>query len=543
MRELPLNITFDKGLRPDFRSARNSDFLLDCFNAKITPYGLVPYEPVELPFSQLTLNANQIVLGWPFPQLFKGSSKMLIADRNRIFLVNENDWSVFRLTNFFSALTPTSVVTNITIGNQWQFCEFWDTWMLTNGVNTIFHYNKHLMRVLSPDNPADRMYIGTKPRTQACCAYRGRAWFGGFDPNFFWSAKWTSLVTTFANTTANLATDLAILDSFQGLDENFVWWSSIGGGDMFMLFVALTELEEGFTAGGYDSANSYIIEKMKENTFGCQPMKWKGKVRQMKPLGAGVMVYGDGGVSALIPTDSRMSTKEFTQLASGVSNTGAVGGNEEEHLFVNNDGYLWHVDKEFKVTELGYREYMQSMLGRDIIISYNPQQGGEFYICDGKKSFILTKSGLTEHGQHVTSIINTQGRVYGLGLHKEAMNKEFRLKTDTIGQRQQSGVKHITWMDIVHEMPEFPAAGGTSQSSLKASIDFKYKTGVAFTETDKIELNDEGQAYMGISGKDFRLRLTGTDYRDVNIDSIRARYHVEDRRFVRGPSVNQGDKL
>jgi len=537
MRELPLNIEFEKGLRPDFRNARNSGYLTECFNGKITKHGLVPYEPISIPFSQLTLNSNAIEVNWPFPQLLKGSSKTILADKNRIFLVDEDSWDLWLLSNYFTALTPANS-SSIAIGNQWQFTEFWDTWMLSNGINTVFHYGKHLMK-----NETDKMYIGSAPRVQAGCAFKGRAWMAGFDANFFWTSAWDSLISTFANTTQNQASNIAITESFKGLGENFVWWSSIGGGDMFLLFIALTELQQGYSDGGFSATDPYVLDKIKQNTFGSMPMKWAGKIRQIKPLGEGVMVYGDGGVSALVPKGDKVGLVEFTQLSAGVSNTGAVGGNEEEHLFVDNKGYLWHIDKSFKPTELGYKEFMFPMLGRDIVITYNPSEDGEFYICDDKRAYILTKSGLTEHGQQVTSIISTQGRTYGLGDHADAMaDMEFRLATDTIGQRNQTGLKHIQWVDIMHEVPEFPPSGNEA-AKLMASVDFKFEAGKPFVRGTPVEVNDMGQAYVGVSGKDFRFRLSSTDYRDVNIDTIRARYQVEDRRFVRGASVSQGDKF
>src|SRR3990172_5152552 len=102
------------GLRRDYRARTG---LESCINLKATEYGLTPYIEVELPFSITTLDAHVVDLSWPFPQLLRGREVTLLADTQRIFFVNEADWSLL-LLDLFQAKADTAAG-SIKIGNAW----------------------------------------------------------------------------------------------------------------------------------------------------------------------------------------------------------------------------------------------------------------------------------------------------------------------------------------------------------------------------------------------------------------------------------------
>lgn len=536
MREFPLTIPLDKGLRPDFRTGRNNEFLFECFNGKVNKFGLQPYDPIEIPFAASTLGAFAIDFEWPWPQLFKGSVYTILATDKFIFLVNEDDWSLFDLNDLRQALSPTLQAT-VTRGNRWKFADFGETWFLHNGMNTVFHSGKHIV-----DGSADVVYVGKTPRVQAGCAFKGRNYMGGFDSDKFWQA---AIKTFFKGLADKKTTGLAT--TLQNLGPNHVWWSSASGGDMTFLFHVIADAHSSIvTSSTYSSTQSFWIDKIRENTWGFRRMPWKGRVWDMMPLGDVVMVYGEGGVTALVPdAEGVVGMKKFPMLNMGCYPE-AVGGNEDEHLFMANDRSLWYIDANLKPSRLGYKEYMQSFVGTTVAITHDssesdPDRGnrGEFYICDGNKAFILTGSGLTEHSQQITSLINTQGKVYGMGQSADGMaDKTFTLRSDTVDMGW-SDLKRVQFIEMLGETPVF----GKSEEAvptLQAFVDFSYSRRQAFSTSDLVTMNDEGVAHIGVSAKQFRIGVKAGDFRDVNIDRLVARYQVEGKRYIRGPNAAEG---
>ena len=88
----------------------------------------------------------------------------------------------------------------------------------------------------------------------------------------------------------------------------------------------------------------------------------------------------------------------------GINNRSAVCKGENEHVFVSSSGDLYLVDNKAQVTKLGYKEYLGDMIENEVIISYD-EYNEEFYICDGQKTYLLTRNGLCRVNQLVTSII------------------------------------------------------------------------------------------------------------------------------------------
>ena len=327
-------------------------------------------------------------------------------------------------------------------------------------------------------------------------------------------------------------TSSQIRTTLDNLGKNFVWWSTIGGGDVFSLFYNSTDAEQGFITSKFstDAERPWIFELMKRNEQGSMPMPWQGKVRHMKPLGKYVMVYGDGGVSALYPQATKVGLIELQQFKQGISNTGAVGGDENEQVFLDGSGVLWHIDRELSIEKLDYREFMEGLLRTDVIISYSSRER-RFYICNGFKAFTLTKEGgLTEHSQQVTSVIESDGADLGMGEDDSAMSDPWEIVTDTI-DFQERGNKTLSFIEIASEVPRDTTS---INPRLQVGCDFRYQGRHDFTASRNIPVNHFGQARMGITAPDLRVRVLGDNFRDFNLDDITVKIQMSDKRFTRG---------
>ncbi len=510
-------------------SMKNRPGLVKALNVQISERGLEPYRPVIIPFSQDLLNAEGIQLEWPMPQLFKGKGVTILATKRRVFYVNEEDWSLYELTDFFDSHSLSSAKASIQLGNQWQFVDFWDTWFLHNGVTTLMHTGRSKL-IGEPD----RIFISNDVRVQAGCGHLGRAWMGGFDPEYFYSDTFKSVIEGIAD---NTTSDVII--KLRDLEENWVWWSSIGGGDAILpLFHSnLSWFSLVGTGGtGYTQSRPFILDMLRRNEQGSMPMPWQGKVRHMKPLGNFIMVYGDGGVSALKPSGSVVGLIELPQFSQGISNTGAVGGDLNEHVFLDNSGVLWRIESSLSVEKLDFREFMAPLLGTDIIISFSARER-RWYICNGVKAFTLFDGRLTEHNQQITSVIETEGAELGMG---STLNGDgFEILTDTINMALV-GLKTLTSIDVASEIPN-PTVGQGSR--LKVGCDLRYENRKDFVSSRDVPLNHFGQARVGVTAADFRIRIKGDDFRDFNIDDVVLKYQVSDKRFIRGPGIKSPFQL
>ncbi len=530
---VPLTEYLRTGLRPRKRnvrehvkrgSVRNKPGLVRAFNVQVGEDGLEPYRPITIPFTQAVLSGGQVELDWPFPQLMKGKSKTFLAMKKGIYLVNPADYSLWPLDTTFRA-ENTGQSGRMIIGNQWQLMDFHDTWALHNGITTIFHSGESTLRPVT-----DKIYTSDAVRVQAGCAFRGRSWMGGFDTSYFYQDDWKTFIDGFADDSSpNINTALT------DLGENFVWWSTIGGGDAFSLFYASTRAERGFMQSDFNSLDSrpWIFDLMRRNEQGSMPMPWQGKVRAMKPLGRYVIVYGDGGVSALDPTDTRVGLIELQQLKQGISNTGAVGGDENEQVFLDGSGVLWYIDRDLSVEKLDFRDYMEGLLGTDVIISYSSRER-RFYICNGIKAFTLTKEGgLTEHSQQITSLIESDGADLGMGFDESAMTDVGEFITDTLNF-QEVGNKTLSFIEVASEIPKDTTV---PNPCITAGCEYRHENRDAFIQSRLVPLNHFGQARIGITAADFRIRVKFDNFRDFNIDDITVKIQMSDKRFTRGRRV------
>ncbi len=324
---------FTAGLRRSEKASRNVEGLVECYNLKPDESGLIPFEP-------LTDRAISVAVSHPYPQLFIGEKYNILATSSIIYEVS-NAWA------------KTSKLTGLTVGDIWDFADFRDYFVMSNGVKIVY-----IDLVSDPGVPAYASIASsaTFPRCLTYCAYKGQL-IGGNVKTSWHSRSTYSLV-----------------------------WSGIGNVD--------------FTPD-------------RENDAGFMNTYRRGNVQRVMRLGDVVMVYSDNSILMLFPSAQMFGMKELQSI--GIPCKGAVGGSYDQHVFLDLNDELWRVTtsgQDPKLEKLGYQEFMETLTAVNVVISHDWEKN-EFYISDGVKCYLLTDQGLCQVLQLVASAGSLDGASVG----------------------------------------------------------------------------------------------------------------------------------
>lgn len=516
-----------KGLRSDFRANRNSIGLTDLFNAETSEDSLATFDDVRNPISTEQISAYGLALDWPYPQIFRGQDQTIIASKEGIYTVNESDWSVSQLDVYNAYNIDTAEA--LAIGEPWQFVDMNKAWMLLNSTSVVFMPGNNEMfgsdrKVLS------QAEIGIR----AGCYFKGRVLLGGFNPTTFWHDQWKAFWLDWSQ-----RRELGIVPPFE-IGENYVWWSTIGGGDVFSLIypnLGITGLLNDDTVNDYE--RPLIFDLLLRNECGMMPVG-KGAVRVIKPLGDSVIVYTDSGLYAMTPVGDPIPTFGMRPIAGigtamavpgGVANGIAVAGDSRQHVFVDQSGTLWSVKPDLSLVKLGYREFFYQMLENEIMASFSPDDGGKWFFSDNNHTFLFKNSGLSEVDQMITSCDMADGGTVGMCDEAGSRDHSFVLASGDIdfGFR---GIKHIHSIEL----------STNSTSNLYVCIFYKFdKAEEEYKQTSWRRVNKEGWAVVSCSGVDFRIGVRGDSFTEVEPpDYITVRWSLVDKRDQRGQYDSQG---
>jgi len=509
----------NRGLRRDDRAAFNTQALTHLLNAEAGEHCLNTYNPVTLPFSSATLTAAGVSLSWPTPRLFRGRKYTLLADADTIFRVTEAFWTLTEI----DLIDYEDKSTEVTLANSspkpWQFIDMWDTWFLLNGESVVFRTNWESML-----GRASGVFLQEDVHIETGCEFRGRVLFGGFDENAFWNNQWKHFWKDWGRREANIGLDLDM-----PFDENFVWWSTIGGGDALWMFYPYLMME-GIMDGGeaHTIRDPIIFDYIRRNECGFMAMPWQGNVRHLIPLETGVIVIGDNGVNALIPSSGPTPTfgrKDFAELRNvGIANSGAVAGNGDMCLFVDTSGTLWMITKDMKVERLGYAEYLYDLLGNTILVNYAPDpEGWKFFIGTDSETFLFNRWGMSQVDQKVTSTDFADGGVIGYCNTAGSTDNDMELTTDIL----DFGTKAIKRIESI----EIDTKG---LSDINATVSYKADALSNYADSSTRNFNKHGFVVLPVAGIEFKIKIVCTTYTAQDPPkAIRINWTMADKRNVR----------
>ena len=521
MREFNTRIVkaLQNGLRPTEYSSRGRPFLKEAYNVKVTEFGLEPFKPIQDPFGGV------YSVNFPYPHLFIGEQQTLLADKRYIFNVDmmPTPWEASRIDVYDGRNEDTIV--SLPEGGQWHLADLKDAWYLFNGECVVFN-TQH--RELGGEDHRTLMIDDVSVNTGT--EYKGRVVTGGFDPQNIWGDSWEYF---FQDWQEQLEMDLPF--EFDEIGSNYVLWSGIGGGDfplwLFYPDLAMKGFMESEDYYDIDIKSSMLLESLQRNEWGFMPMPWQGEILNIEPLGQALIVYGDEAVTALVPAEFGFGYQHLMNV--GIADRGAVAGNRGGHILIDESGELWSIGPQLETNKLGYKEYFLPMLGTDISISLN-QQESEFYIANKDKGYVLDQ-GLTEIKQKPTSVEFQQGgligvfdeKVYTSGTRKGMVDNRTVIVTNPVSF-SVSALKTVTTVSL----------GVRSPHKVEVALEYTTKKREDWRRTRFVPVNKEGNADIRVNGLDFRVVIKAEDYDEFELDFVEVRFQPDDRRFVRGTSVN-----
>ena len=525
MREFEVKLLGDnahKGLRSSYTARRNTFGLVGCQNMTVEEDKLVIYQEVPFAVNTATLYGLGIdELAWPDPRLFQGREKAFMVYGDRIFILDHETWTPIEVSEDIYTVDDGAVSFEIVGGTPWEFIDMGKAWMFVNGMSAVM-YHQHSAMTGGTDNI--RGYSGI--RVQTGCEFRGRMMLGGFDPEYSWHPTWKTFIESWAQEI------VATFDTDISLGNNFVMWSPVGFDLFWMFYPATLGLAGPVTGAEFDGDRPWLFEMMMRNDMGWMPMPWKGTVLNLRPLGKGVMVYGDAGISYLIPSGelTTFGRIDFSTTL-GVNNKGAVGGDDTVQVFLSPEGDLWRVEAEKAPVNLGYREFFKNNLDTLWTVSYVPHEK-YFYISNGVETFQLTPWGLSSTKQLITSTVYRGGNALCLG---STLTDNTVLYTSDEFDNGSAEIDTLQWVKM----------GGNKTDMFECAIDYKYNESDDWVRSEYRPVNRQGAVFVGRGGKVFRvvMRVLDEDIDDVNDvqppDWLVYTFKRTDKRFTRGINIMQ----
>ena len=491
------------GLNPDASSYRRSVGLETATNVEATPYGLESAQLITDPFAGAKTD------DWPWPQLIHGREITLLAFKDTIHLVNESTW-----TSALISLVELdgSTAETLTADGQWHFADAGDSWYLFNGIDTVFRTG-----ILKFDDftTESLTFAQSAITIKTGCVHRGRVITAGFDYADGLGEQLSAMLVDWEG-------DLPKWNEVtsEGIGPNFVAWSSIGGADFPLWFMAPSGSAY---AEDLRLNTDSVLDRTMQNEMGFMPMMFQGAILKVLPLDKHVIIYGEEGIAALTLVEGQYAYR--TILPFGIESRGAAGGDDSGHMFMSDKGQLWLIRPDLSLTRLDYSDHLTGLLTNDPIVTLDSREK-KFYIGVENEGYVLTKVGdsraLTEHRQQLTSLVDLQGDSLGLFTDNATATALVVTGPFDLGLRT---IKTINSVGLALD----------SNVVVEVALDYRYDKGAAFVRSAFVPVNPEGNAHLRISAVDFRVVIRCADYTDFLLDNIDVRWHSVDKRVIRGP--------
>ncbi|QGH73440.1 MAG: stabilization protein [Podoviridae sp. cty5g4] len=267
------------------------------------------------------------------------------------------------------------------------------------------------------------------------------------------------------NTTTSVLGDIYITSN----KKNWVQWAKIGSLD-------------------------FTIDK--SNMAGERPLDWKGAIYAIKKLLNKVVVYGENGISFLMPVDTAYGLNTFYRV--GLKGKNAIAGDDSTHFFIDKTGVMWKLGESLE--RLDYSEYFSGM-SSGIVLSYD-LLNRQIYICDGGVGYIYDPliGSLGKAQSNITGI-SSQSNTFYVVAPETIINPAFEICTDI-----------INFGTTAYKTINSVAIGGDIFTNLMLAVDYKREIGGQFITTPWVTVPSRGLVRINVFGRDFRFRLKTNTY-------------------------------
>jgi hypothetical protein len=266
-------------------------------------------------------------------------------------------------------------------------------------------------------------------------------------------------------------------------------------------------------------------------------------------LGKKVIVYGTFSCFEMRPVENPAPTFGIKHLRNiGIRNPLAVGGSDSLHILVDREGYIWKVTLDNYgnpvVDKIGYGEFFAAAqknhsiaTGEDLVnIVYNDQEE-EFYIGNGKESFLFREGELTRINKCITSIISYRNaavtdssdldyiNTLPIGAYSQVDDNCFLFQSDII-DLGINAIKTIETVDLNGTLP--------SDVYAEVMIETRANRTQPFRSTKWVRTNPNGVASPIVSGVEMRVNVRTNKIDGLTLESLRLWWKLSDKRGVRG---------
>lgn len=271
----------------------------------------------------------------------------------------------------------------------------------------------------------------------------------------------------------------------------------IGGVPVFQ------NIKSNWVAGSKIGSLNFTLDE-KHDSFE-RPMDWKGWVYDIIKLAKSAIVYGENGITQLIPAEVFWGMKTIHRV--GIKNKGAAAGDDSIHFFVDKTNKLYSLTSE-GMSLLDYSEYLSNLTSPILTLD---SDSNLLYICDGTTGYvysILTKS-FAEGPATITGVRSQSGVLYVTASASIVM-PPLEITTD-IYDFESRFPKTILDVEIGTDLTE----------RLFLAIEFRNSNRDEFVSTDWTLVNPNGKAYLPCFGVEFRIKLKSEIYEYLEIDYLR----------------------
>lgn len=516
------NAALSRGLRPDQRISESEFWAEVMTNLKPTPMGLVPPTLITDPVVTPTTT-----LDWPHPQLLKGERIFILAFAQSIYLMNTSAWTGILSTP--KRITDTGTNFTISDGQIWELVPFMDNLYLCNA-------NDLLISVAGiPDSNTfvgvDATYGLVTTTTISKDTAQQRLVLGGLAGSYFTNAEWTGTLFPRWQRSINQRSDV-VTDDQAAFGKHYVLWSEPAGGaddvpfNLFMGYLGLPD------ATAYAKVQELVLQAIDRRKIGMMPIRTQGSVLKVKELGQNQVVYTSVDVHLMIPDGDYYTQQKILDV--GVKLRNCVGGDEQEHVFIDSEDNLWRLRADQAPQRLRYNEFMDDLTAVDIVITLDPLER-DFWIGDGSNAFILTDSEDPQTGRRVTGLCKTTRSTTGvvrapgtglIGISSEISTEEtfeVRINLGDIGGRDFKIGKSI---DVLSR----------DLSSVTGGFDYRYNDTDTWTQVPSLaNANDQGVIFSKANAIHLRVIVKGTwDNVNSKLERLTVHYQNAGRRFHRG---------
>jgi len=272
-----------------------------------------------------------------------------------------------------------------------------------------------------------------------------------------------------------------------------------------------------------------------ENEAGNGPLPIRGAIHRLMYLHSGAdlsgrdrgsfVAYGENGI-VISKTYSEPTTtfgyKESNETY-GIPSFGCVGGDKDEHLFIDNRGFLHLLTIKGDQT-LGYQEFMQPLIADSPVISFDNVER-QWFISTENKCYLFSKEGLCEIDQIITSgwVQGTSFKVMGY----VPATFTIEVTSDTF-DFQQRMFKQLAVLNV----------GAHTDGKLYCMVQYKDPVTNLFVSTPLKPFSPGGVCFPQVAGRDFRIYLKCIDFTYFKLDEVVARWKLVDKTGIRGTYAN-----